>query len=88
MLPEIAVPPRERISSIIGPVQEKAKIDQSHIAGLNQTMASQPFPGELRPILATDALKTSFRPPVNESLRMNMTTMQALHGGSCANGCP
>lgn len=94
ILPEIIITPRDRISSIIGPVQENVTHDQSHMAGLNQVMATRPTPGEShslaegRPILATDALKADFRLPVNESLRMNMTTMQAIHGGNCASGCP
>lgn len=94
ILPEIIITPRDRTSSIIGPVQENGKTDQSNIAGLHQAMAIRPSSSESLslfegwPIPATDVLKTSFRLPVNESLRMNMTTTQALHGGNCASGCP
>lgn len=95
ILPEIIITPRNRTSSIIGPVQENVKTDQSNIASLNQVMAIRPSSPneslslfESRPILAMDALKTSFQLPVNEPLRMNMTTTQALHGGNCASGCP
>lgn len=95
ILPEIIITPRNRISSIIGPVQENVKTDQSNITSLNQAMAIKPSSSneslslfEGRPILAMDALKTSFQLPVNEPLRMNMTTTQALHGGNCASGCP
>ena len=94
MLPEIIITPRDRTSSIIGPVQENEKTDQSNIAGLHQAMAIRPSSSESLslfegwPIPTTDVLKTSFRLPVNESLRMNMTTTQALHGGNCASGCP
>ncbi|WHZ15239.1 MAG: hypothetical protein OJF52_002080 [Nitrospira sp.] len=95
ILPEIIITPRNRTSSIIGPVQENVKTDQSNIASLNQVMVIRPsspheslslFEG--RQTLAMDALKTSFQLPVNEPLRMNMTTTQALHGGNCASGCP
>ncbi len=94
ILPESIITPRDRTSSLIGPVQESVKTHQSHIAGLSQAMAIGPFLSEPqslfegRPILATDALKTNFRLSVDESLRMNMTTTQALHGGNCASGCP
>ena len=92
--PESIITLRERTSSLIGPLQENVKTDQSHIAGLGQARAIGPFFSEslplfeVRPILATDAFRTNFRLSVNESLRMNMTTTQALHGGNCASGCP
>lgn len=95
ILPEVIIILRNRTSSIIGPVQENVTTDQSNITSLNQTVTirlSSPneplslFEG--RQILTMDALKTSFQLPVNEPLRMNMTTTQALHGGNCASGCP
>ena len=93
-LPEIDITAHYRTPSIIGPVQENLKADQSYNPSLNQAVAMRPSPGESltlfegRPVLATDTLKTGFRLPVNESLRMNMTTTQALHAGNCASGCP
>lgn len=94
ILPDMAMTPRDRTPRIIGPVQENAKVDQANIPNLNHAIAMRPSHGaslplfEQRPILATDALQTGFRLQVNESLRMNMTTTQALHGGNCASGCP
>jgi len=93
ILPDSATIPRQAFPSIIGPVQENVTVDQSNIPSLHAAVAMGPSSNESlspfgsRAILATDALKTSFRLPGNESLRMNMTTTQALHGGNCANGC-
>ena len=94
ILPDLAIAPREKTPNIIGPVQEHVTADQSGIPSLDHALAIRPFPGESLPlfegrtILQTDPLRPSFRLPGNESLRMNVTTTQALHGGNCANGCP
>lgn len=94
ILPDLAIAPGEKTPNIIGPIQEHVTADQSGIPSLDHALAIRPFPGESLPlfegrtILQTDPLRPSFRLPGNESLRMNVTTTQALHGGNCANGCP
>lgn len=97
ILPDIAIPPRDAASSLIGPIQENGRADQSNFLPRRRAVAAVaigPFPDESlplfegRPIFAADPLKTNFLLPGSESLRMNMTTTQALHGGNCANACP
>ena len=88
--PEIGISPRDKASTLIGPVQENWQPGQANAQGLNQSIAMRPIGSEAltlfdgRPILAIEQLQTGLRPPVNESMRMNMTTTQALHGGNYA----
>jgi hypothetical protein len=94
ILPEMEILPRKATVTMIGPAQETLPADQSGISSLQRIFAKRlashasPSPFEGRSIFPTDALKTSIPLPVSESLRMNLTTTQALHGGNCANGCP
>ncbi len=93
-LPEVVISADDRIATIIGPVQENRKPGLSDERGLNQAVAMRPSTGkslplfEGLPIVELKPRQTSLRLPFNESLRMNLTTTQALHGGNCANGCP
>jgi hypothetical protein len=86
--------PRQLLPSIIGPVQENATDGQSNMPSPRQAMVMGPSSNELFPLFEGYPISTSDRPksgfwlPGNESLRMNMTTTQVLHGGNCANGCP
>lgn len=90
LLPEMGLVPQDRAPSVIGPVQENWQPGQANAQGLNQSIAMRPIGSEAltlfdgRPILAIEQLQTGLRPPVNESMRMNMTTTQALHGGNYA----
>lgn len=83
-----------KTASMIGPIQEIDKPSQFGTAPFDQAIAVRlpqvdPLPlFQQRSIMAIDSFQTGIRPPGNESLRMNMTTTQALHGGNCANGCP
>ena len=94
ILPDMEILPRQATVTMIGPAQETLPADQSGASSLQQVFAMRlashesPSPFEGRSIFPSDALKTSIPLPVNESLRMNLTTTQALHGGNCANGCP
>ena len=93
ILPEMTQPSFERNPGIIGPVQDNVSVNHSSLQGpglaiaRSSTTITLPL-FEAGTIGTTDAPKTSFRLPANESLRMNMTTTQALHGGNCASGCP
>lgn len=94
ILPDMEILPRQATVTMIGPVQETLPADQSGVSSLQQVFAMRlashesPSPFEGQSIFPTDALKTSIPLPISESLRMNLTTTQALHGGNCANGCP
>ena len=91
-LPEVVISPLDTTATLIGPVPEDQKSALS--AGLNQADAKQPAMGESlslfegRPIVALDPYQNGLRGPLNEALRMDLTTTRALHSGNCPNGCP
>lgn len=90
MLPDFTLPSRERAARLIGPTQDQATTNWSRIPNLTQgpALGESVASFENHPVFAMDLLKPSFRLPISESFRMNLTTTQALHGGNCANGCP
>lgn len=93
-LPEIEISPRYNTSTVIGPVQEIQKPGLSNDRTVSQAGATLPYTVQSlsllgrRPLAASNPFQSALQLPVNESLRMNLTTTQALHGGNCADGCP
>ena len=79
---------------LIGPVQEIMKSVLSDERNISQVLAAQPstvgspspFGGQ--PFGGSYLLRNAQQLPDNESLRMNLTTTQALHDGNCPSGCP
>lgn len=92
--PEIGVSVRSKTASIIGPVQEIRKPILSDERSVSQAVAALPstvdspslFGGQ--PFVAVNPFQSALQPPDNESIRMNLTTTQALHDGNCGSGCP
>ncbi len=90
---EIGISAHDQVSTIIGPVQETKNPLLSDERRVNQSVAAslsigqfQSFGGQ--PFVALNPFQSALQLPDNESLRMNLTTTQALHEGNCANGCP
>ncbi|MEO6543607.1 MAG: hypothetical protein ABIP05_06120 [Nitrospiraceae bacterium] len=81
-------------SILIGPVQEILKSVLADERSISQILAAQPSTvGFLSPFggqLFDNSIpfQNAQQLPDNESLRMNLTTTQALHDGNCASGCP
>lgn len=81
-------------SILIGPVQEIRKSVLADERSVSQILAAQPstvgflspFGGQL--FGNSIPFQNAQQLPDNESLRMNLTTAQALHDGNCASGCP
>jgi hypothetical protein len=93
-LPEIGISARYKAATIIGPVQEIQKPILSDARSVSQTVAALPSTVEspslfgVQPFVALNPFQSALQLPDNESLRMNLTTTQALHGGNCVSGCP
>ena len=93
-LPEIETSARDKTATVIGPVQEIRKPGLSDDRAVSQSVATRPYTVESpsllggQPLVALDPFQSAPQMSVNESLRMNLTTTQALHGGNCASGCP
>ncbi|MEP6932716.1 MAG: hypothetical protein ABI988_02035 [Nitrospirota bacterium] len=73
--PEIRISSPYKAPSMIGPVQEIQKPALPDERSVSLSVAASPF-------------QNALQLPGNESLRMNLTTMQMLHQGDCASGCP
>ena len=92
--PEIGVSVHQQAPTIIGPVQEIQKPILSYGRSVSQFSAALPSTVEFssqfggQPIVALNQFQNALQLPGNESLRMNLMTMQALHEGNCASGCP
>ena len=92
--PEIGISARYKTPTIIGPVQEIQKPVLSDERSMSQVIAALPSTVESpslfggQPFVAVNPFQSARQLPENESLRMNLTTMQALHDGNCAGGCP
>jgi hypothetical protein len=86
--PEIGTPARYQTATIIGPVQEIRKPILSDGRSVSQAVAALPSTVESsslfggQPFVASNPLQSALQLQGNESLRMNLTTMQALHDGS------
>jgi len=91
---EIGVSARSKTATIIGPVQEIQKPILSDARSVSQVVAGLPSTVESssqfggQPLAELNPLRSALQRPDNESLRMNQTTTQALHGGNCGSGCP
>ena len=92
--PEIGVSTHQQVPTIIGPVQEIQKPILSYGRSVSQFSATLPSTVEFsslsggQPFVALNQFQNALQLPGNESLRMNLTTTQALHEGNCASGCP
>jgi hypothetical protein len=86
--PEIGTPARYQTATIIGPVQEIRKPILSDGRSVSQAVAALPSTVESsslfggQPFVASNPLQSALQLQGNESLRMNLTTMQALHDGN------
>ena len=91
--PEIGISMHDKAPTIIGPVQETKNPILSDERSVSQSVAVPPSIGQSpsfggQPFVALNPFQSALQLPGNESLRMNLTTTQALHEGNCANGCP
>jgi hypothetical protein len=90
--PEIRISVRDKTPTLIGPVQKTQTPVLSDEGSLSQAIAALPsivkFPSLFggQPFVALNPSQNALQLPGNESLRMNLTTTQALHEGNCANG--
>jgi hypothetical protein len=92
-LPEIRISVRDKTLTIIGPVQETPNPILPDERSVSRSVAAPPSIGQSpsfggQPFVALNQFQSALQLPGNESLRMNLTTTQALHEGNCANGCP
>ncbi len=90
---EIGISAHDKPPASIGPVQETKNHILSDERSVSQSVAalpsiSQPSSFGGQPFVALNPFQSALQLPDNESLRMNLTTTQALHEGNCANGCP
>ena len=90
---EIGISAHDQAPIIIGPVQETKSLILSDERRVSQSVAVPPSLGRFQsfggqPFVALNPFQSALQLPDNESLRMNLTTTQALHEGNCANGCP
>ncbi len=95
ILPEIETSAREKIPTIIGPVQEILKSNLSDERSVSQIVATLPPTVESfsllggQPFVVVNPIQNALPLPDNESLLMNRATTQALHEGNyCGSGCP
>ena len=93
---EIGISARYKPDTVIGPVQEiqtsllsdNRTVSQAVAMGLS-TVESAPLLGlGGQPSIASNSFQRALQRSDNESLRMNLETTQALHGGNCPRGCP
>jgi hypothetical protein len=93
-MPDIAISVRNTPRTIIGPVQEIHKPTPPDARSMSQAVATppsilqspSPFGGQ--PLVPMNPFQKALQLPGNESLRMNLTTAQSVHDGTCAGGCP
>ena len=90
---EVGISAHDQAPIIIGPVQETKNLILSDERRASQSGAAPPSIGQFQsfggqPFVALNPFQSALQLPDNESLRMNLTTTQALHEGNCANGCP
>jgi hypothetical protein len=91
---EIGISPRDKASTLIGPVQETQKPVLSDERSVSRSVAALPitvdslFLSGGQSIVGLNLFQNTQQLPGNESLRMNLTTTQVLHEGNCSNGCP
>jgi len=86
---EVGISARYKTTTIIGPepvLSEDRSVSQA-VAALSSTVESPSLFGG-QPFVVLSPPQSALQLPDNESLRMNLTTMQVLHGGNCVSGCP
>jgi hypothetical protein len=87
-LPEVRTSAHDRTASVMGPVQEIRKPGLSDDRTMSQAIATLPYTSDSnslfgsQPFIALYPFQSALQPPDNESLRMNLTTAQTLHGGN------
>jgi len=92
--PDFEISVRDKAPTIIGPVQEIRKSILSDNRTMSQAVATLPSTVESlflfggQPSVASNLFQRALQRPDNESHRMNLTTGQAVHDGTCADGCP
>jgi hypothetical protein len=92
--PEIGISVRKKARTIIGPVPELQQSILPDAQSVSQPVATgpstvefpSPFGGQL--LVAVHPFQNALELPSKESLRMNLTTVQAVPDGNCAGGCP
>ncbi|HEY6640033.1 MAG TPA: hypothetical protein VIY67_04815 [Nitrospiraceae bacterium] len=93
-IPDIVISVRSMPRTIIGPVQEIQKPNPPDARSMSQPVAplpstlQSPSPSGGQPLVAMNPFQKASPLPGNESLRMNLTTAQSVHDGTCADGCP
>ena len=91
--PEIGISLRKRARTIIVPVPELQQSSLPDGQSVSQPVTAlpptgefpSPFGGQL--LVAVPPFQNTLQLPSNESLRINLTTAQAMSGGNCAGGC-
>jgi hypothetical protein len=85
---------RKKARTIIGPVPELQQSVLPEAQSVSRPVATLPstvefpslFGGQL--LVAVHPFQNALELPGKESLRMNLTTAQAVPDGNCAGGCP
>jgi hypothetical protein len=91
---EIRISARYKADTLIGPVQDIGKSVLSDNRTVNQPVATllstveYPLLFGGQAFVASNPFQSEIPMRDNESLRMNQTSMRALHQGNCASGCP
>jgi hypothetical protein len=92
--PEIGISVRKMARTILGSVPEFQQSILPDAQSVIRPLAAlpptaefpSPFGGQL--LVAMHPFQNALELPGNESLRMNLTTVQAVPDGNCAGGCP
>ena len=92
--PEIGISVRKKARTIIEPLPELQQSVLPDAQSVSRPAAAlpsivefpSPFGGQL--LVAVHPFQNALELPSKESLRMNLTTAQALPDGNCAGGCP
>ena len=92
--PEIGISVRKKARTIIGRVPELQQSVLPEAQSVSRPVATLPstvefpslFGGQL--LVAVHPFQNAVELPGKESLRMNLTTAQAVPDGNCAGGCP
>jgi hypothetical protein len=93
-LPEVRTSAHYRTAPLIGPVQEIRKPGLSANRTVSQAIATLPSTNDSpslfgsQPFVALSPFQNALQQRDNESLRMNLTSAQTLHGENCGSGCP
>ncbi|HWI69353.1 MAG TPA: hypothetical protein VNS88_13430 [Nitrospiraceae bacterium] len=92
--PDFGISVRGKAPTIIGPVQEIQKSVLSDNRAMSPAVATLPSTVESlslfggQPSVASNPFQPTLQRPDNESHRMNLTSGQAVHDGTCADRCP